>query len=104
MTFHFVTFAWVFFRAPNLQRAFEILGAPIYGRWAHAGDVLSANAFVIVLLLIFLASHRFDDHRHVRIAARSLPREVFWPIILALWIVAITVSQGSSSKFIYFDF
>lgn len=30
--------------------------------------------------------------------------EIFWPILCLLWILAITLSQGSSAKFIYFDF
>jgi methionyl-tRNA formyltransferase len=58
--------------------------------------MLSAHAFVIVLLSIFFATHRFDEHRYIRIAARTLRREIFWPIILAMWVIAITVSQGSS--------
>lgn len=104
LTFHFVTFAWVFFRAPSLRRALEMLSAPFTGAWAGTLDTLSAHVFIVVLLLIFLAAHSFDDHRRVRIAARALRPEIFWPIIFAMWVVAITVSQGSSSKFIYFDF
>jgi hypothetical protein len=30
--------------------------------------------------------------------------EIVWPAILPGWIVAIALSQGSSAKFIYFDF
>lgn len=30
--------------------------------------------------------------------------DILWPIVILLWIIAITVSQGSSAKFIHFDF
>jgi len=40
----------------------------------------------------------------VKAWARRVRPEFVWPVILLGWIVAITVSQGSSSKFIYFDF
>jgi hypothetical protein len=35
---------------------------------------------------------------------RYLRAEILWPLLLLLWMLAITVSHGSSAKFIYFDF
>jgi alginate O-acetyltransferase complex protein AlgI len=74
------------------------------GSWAGAPQYLSAHAFEILLMVIFFALHRFDDNRRVRIVATRLRPEILWPALLALWALAITVSQGSSAKFIYFDF
>jgi alginate O-acetyltransferase complex protein AlgI len=54
--------------------------------------------------VVFAASHRFDDHRLVRLAVRRTRPEFIWTAILFGWIVAITVSQGSSGAFVYFDF
>jgi alginate O-acetyltransferase complex protein AlgI len=104
LTFHFVTLAWVFFRAPSLGRAADIVTAVAAGSWAGAPQYLSAHAFEILLMVIFFALHRFDDNRRVRIVAARLRPEILWPALLALWALAITVSQGSSAKFIYFDF
>jgi alginate O-acetyltransferase complex protein AlgI len=104
LTFHFVTLAWVFFRAPNLGRAVDITTAIPAGNWAGATQYLSAHVFEILLMVIFFALHRFDDNRRVRIVAARLRPEILWPVLLALWALAITVSQGSSAKFIYFDF
>jgi len=78
-------------------------------RWsAVSGPVFvtfaGRNVFVLALMSIFFLVHRYDDHRRVRVAVRYLRPEVFWPIVILLWIVAVTVSQGSSAKFIYFDF
>jgi alginate O-acetyltransferase complex protein AlgI len=36
--------------------------------------------------------------------ADRLPRAVLFPMLAAIWVLAIAVSQGSSAKFIYFDF
>ena len=74
------------------------------GNWTGAPQYLSAHVFEILLMVILLALHRLDDNRRVRIVAARLRPEILWPILLALWALAITVSQGSSAKFIYFDF
>lgn len=105
ITFHFVVLGWVFFRAPTLSKAADILDAVFRGGgWGSAWTILSANAFVALLLVVFLAVHRFDDHRRIRLAVRRLRPEILWPIVLVLWVLAITVSQGNSANFIYFDF
>jgi len=39
-----------------------------------------------------------------KIVARKVRNEFIWPALALAWILAITVSQGSSAKFVYFDF
>ena len=76
LTFHFVTLAWVFFRAPNLGRAAYVITAVSAGHWAGASQYLSMHVFEILLMVVFFALHRFDDNRRVRIiAARSAARD-----------------------------
>jgi alginate O-acetyltransferase complex protein AlgI len=104
LTFHFVTIAWVFFRAPTFGRATDVISGVASGNWTGTAQYLSAHRFEILLMIAFFAVHRFDDNRRVRIAAARLRPEILWPLLLALWALAITVSQGSSAKFIYFDF
>jgi alginate O-acetyltransferase complex protein AlgI len=104
VTFHFVTLAWVFFRAPGLGGAADVLRAAVAGSWEGAPLFLNAHVFVILLIVLLLVLHRYDDHRRVRIAAARMRPEILWPLLLTLWALAITVSQGSSAKFIYFDF
>ena len=31
-------------------------------------------------------------------------RQIILPLIVLLWVLAMTISHGSSTKFIYFDF
>jgi hypothetical protein len=55
-------------------------------------------------MILFFVLHRFDRHAWLRIAARRLRPALLVPAIGICWILAITLSQGSSAKFIYFDF
>jgi alginate O-acetyltransferase complex protein AlgI len=105
LTFHFVTLAWIFFRAPTVGQATRMLRAAVTGGgWDNAQGFAAEHLFVLVLMGVFFLCHRFDDHRRVKAAIRFSRPEIVWPLLLLLWVVAITVSQGSSAKFIYFDF
>lgn len=104
VTFHFVTLAWIPFRAPNIEGARAILRA----LFAPASGISSAGygdyAFPILLIGVALALHAFDDHRRIRNACASLPLALTGAVLMALWVLAITVSAGSSAAFIYFEF
>jgi len=104
LTFHFVTLSWVLFRAPSLRRAAEMISGLFVREWSHFQTILTANSFPVLLMVVFFLAHPFDDHAHVGFAVQRLRQEMVWPGIALLWIVAITVSQGSSGRFIYFDF
>jgi alginate O-acetyltransferase complex protein AlgI len=104
ITFHFVTFAWIYFRANDISRAHQIIGGLVHASWLDPLASLQRNAFVVVLMILFFVLHRFDRHAWLRIAARRLRPALLVPAIGICWILAITLSQGSSAKFIYFDF
>jgi alginate O-acetyltransferase complex protein AlgI len=105
ITFHFVAIGWILFRAPSIARGSELLLAPaIGGGWSALPDFAAANVFTLTLIVVFFLLHRFDDHRRIKLIVRRWRREIIWPVIALGWILAITVSQGSSAKFIYFDF
>jgi alginate O-acetyltransferase complex protein AlgI len=105
ITFHFVTLLWVFFRAPTLEKARGMLATAFAGSgWNTAGDVVKAQTAAVLLLVVFFALHAFDDHRMIKLAIRRIRPEIVLPLIVLLWALAMTLSQGSSAKFIYFDF
>jgi alginate O-acetyltransferase complex protein AlgI len=103
LTFHFTTFAWVFFRAPTFDKALAMLRALGEG-WRGPPGYLEQNIFPLLLVAIFLLLHGHDDHRRIKSISRRVPRVIFLVAIGFGWILAITISQGSSAKFIYFDF
>jgi alginate O-acetyltransferase complex protein AlgI len=104
LTFHFVTLLWVFFRAPTLGKAASMLRGFFGGHWSTTADYASQNAKFVIVIVIFFLLHGFDDHRLMRWAARRVRAEVLWPVIIMLWVLAITVSHGTSERFIYFEF
>ncbi len=104
LTFQFVTLAWVLFRAPTLPMAITVLAGPFTAPWTDSLGFLQKYAFELSLIAVFLVTHRYDRHARVRLAVSRAPRGLVWVAIALAAIVAITVSQGSSSKFIYFDF
>lgn len=104
ITFNFVTFAWIFFRARNIDTAFRIISGPFA---APIGDIslfLERNMFVILLLLFFAFIHRFDDHARVRFFIKKAPKPLVWISVGLLWVLTISIGTGSSGQFIYFDF
>jgi alginate O-acetyltransferase complex protein AlgI len=104
ITFHLVTLGWVFFRARSFSQAVSVLGSIGAGGWDQAGTAMSQWGFQLVLLAAFLVLHGFDDHRRLIRVVRRVRLELLGPILFLLWILAIAVSQGSSAKFVYFDF
>jgi alginate O-acetyltransferase complex protein AlgI len=104
ITFHFVTVTWAFFRAPSASRAVQMLSGPFTGSWGGFPAFLGTWLFPLVLIGVFFLVHPFDDQRRVKLIVRRWRPEVLWPVLIFLWIMAITVSQGSSAKFVYFDF
>ena len=103
MTFNVVCIAWVFFRAPNLGTAFDILG----------GIGLSGPSPLVTLPMVFLVV--------AAIAVQVLPQDVVaarrrpgssrgpWPsraIAIGALIVAAdaAVGQQGVAPFIYFQF
>lgn len=104
VTFHFVTASWILFRSPTLSTAWRVAAGPIVAPTGDTSAFALQYAFPITLIGVFLATHRWDDHQSVRLFTQRAPRALFWPVVLLIWILAITVSSGSSAKFIYFDF
>ena len=104
LTFYFVTFSWVYFRAPDISTAHRVLLGPFQAPWGEFTGFAMSHLFELFLLAVFFLTHRYDSHARVRLAVRRWPREIVWPLVISMLIIAVAVSQGSSAKFIYFDF
>lgn len=104
ITFHFVTLAWIPFRAADLATSWRILSGPFNGIGADMTAFVASYGFAVFLIVAFLAAHPFDKLSRVWIAAERTPKVVLWAAIALAWVLAIAVSTGSSNQFIYFDF
>jgi len=103
-SFHFVTLAWVLFRAPDMAVAGTIAALPVTASWGDIGGFLSANAFRLGLIAVFFAFHRLDDHRRVSRFSYGLRGEIFWPIVVLVTWTLLVINQGTTTQFIYFQF
>jgi alginate O-acetyltransferase complex protein AlgI len=103
LTFHFVTACWILFRAPDMRTAETLVMRLFTASWSDPGS-LARHGFPIFIGVAFLLLHRYDSHGMMRLLARRFPPAVLIPVCACIWIVSIALSQGSSAKFIYFDF
>ena len=104
LTFHFVCIAWIFFRAPNIATATSLIERLLSVNVTSLSPFLAQNIYLVVMAILFFAVHPFDDLRRVKWAVRALRGEIMWPVIVLLWVLAVTLGLGNSAKFIYFDF
>ena len=105
LTFHFVTLLWVFFRAPNLSVAGQVIRESLGG--ASVGDLgafLSAHSFECCLITLFFLAHPWDESRRLRVIARKGPKTVVACALAAAIALSVAVGVGSSAQFIYFEF
>ena len=104
LTFHFVTVAWVFFRAPDMATVARIFDGLLHAGYGGLTDWIGLHSFLVTLVVLFFLLHRLDGHSRVERALHKGHPAVVWPVVGLIWMLAITVSTGSSAKFIYFDF
>ena len=104
LTFHFVIACWILFRSPDLATAWRVASGPFVAPNGDTSTFALQNIFQLALIGVFMATHRWDDHKHIRLVTQRAPKQFFWPVVMLIWLLAITVSEGSSAKFIYFDF
>lgn len=104
ITFHFVAFAWIFFRAPDMATAARVITGVFSLTAGDSALFLNSNVFYLGLLLIFFVTHRFDGHKKIRRALSHVPLSMIWGMMIMIWILAFLFSTESARNFIYFDF
>ncbi|MCW2967100.1 MAG: rane bound O-acyl transferase family protein, partial [Solirubrobacteraceae bacterium] len=102
LTFHVVTFAWVFFRAPNFSTAGAVFGRLFSGGAATLFDPVVVVAVVLAIGLQLLPERPIVALRH-RVEAFN-PVALGLGLALTIIIVGSTIPGGSVPPFIYFQF
>lgn len=103
-TFALVCLAWVFFRAPSFDKAFEIVLVGLGMVPAGTVSVTSDRAIVVATVcLALVGTHWFlRDTTLEAVASRlSIPYRV---MAITLMLLAIALSPGEDRAFIYFQF
>lgn len=102
LTFHYVCFAWIFFRAPSFERAREVLSAIA----ERTVDRTNTPRWFVLALVLAALSHALPD----RVWERGRDAFVRAPIVLraALLLLAYmglrSITLPASVPFIYFQF
>ncbi len=104
ITFNFVSFAWIFFRAKTITRSFEILKQLLVFDLSSFSQFCSENSFPIMLISFFLLTHKWDKWDYLKQISNNLPSRFFIPLLFVLWLIIISFASSSSGAFIYFDF
>jgi alginate O-acetyltransferase complex protein AlgI len=105
LTFHFVLFAWIFFRAANLDAVMKILGQIASLRPGHISIDNASPAFLLVLLA-GAASHFIPKNWYdVSVIGFSRTPAILQAAALTLLVVGIRyVGATGASPFIYSKF
>lgn len=102
-TFGLVCFAWIFFRADNLQRSFDM----IWGLTTLAPrELFVSNADALIVIGItgsLLALHWLLRNITLEAAARKVPA-IIKILLVGIMLAAIVMSPGEDRAFIYFQF
>lgn len=102
VTFHFVCLGWIFFRAPDFDRAWQILR----GLGALSGGTANVSALIWALLGAALLTHLIPDRavRWCRDLAARLPAPVQGLLLVATVIMTQYARTTEVVPFIYFQF
>jgi len=106
VTFHLVSFAWIFFRSPDLSHAVEVIsgiagasGGAWAGQLPAPVDLVIAGVFVVILEVVEWRRHGpgWDWSR--------VPAALRWVLYLAAAVsVFVLGAHDSNLEFIYFQF
>ena len=107
LTFHFVCFCWIYFRAQNIEMAHEMIHQIFYSfKWEIAFDFINGYKIVSILIILGFTTHflpaKFDDWcEKMVIKSNWLLQSIYICIII---ILVIQFKSSDIQPFIYFQF
>lgn len=103
ITFLLVLFAWIFFRAENLNQAFEYVGGLFSASFFSLPEVLPVELLILILIM-FVAEWLQRDKKHaLQLDGAGIPGWGRWLIYYAV-VFCIIWFRGEQQEFIYFQF
>lgn len=102
ITFHLVCFAWIFFRARNLDDVGHILGnlaepsSMQFSTTQHTG--------LVVLLGLLAIAHFLGNYRHFKNRASASEGPLFVGVLTSAILLLVWFTPSTSVPFIYFQF
>lgn len=103
LTFHFVSLGWVFFRAPTISVATNLLKGFVTKNWNL--NLFSPEYFYgVAIFFCFVLTHKIDRQSLFRLWTIKLPSTAIYTLAIMLIGISLILSSGNSADFIYFDF
>lgn len=103
VTFLLVAVAWVFFRAENLNHAFEVLRGIFSASLFEGSKLIPARLTIAVLAFVLIEWFGRRDEFALERLLLDWPRVLRWLFYLFL-AALVLVYQGPKQGFIYFQF
>ena len=105
VTFHVVSLAWIFFRAPDFSTALRMFKSLAgFASGPGALELVRANGVFFLMFGFFFAIHALDDVRRVRIFALRSPAALTWTLCAMVLLTAMAFGVGGTTTFVYFQF
>jgi alginate O-acetyltransferase complex protein AlgI len=107
LTFHFVAFLWIFFRADSFHTATVSIHRIVFHMdWAYLPYFFKANSLVVYFLLAGYASHFIPDKgkKAMQYVFQILPFYIKAIILLIIIQIILQVQDENVQPFIYFQF
>jgi len=107
LTFHFVCFCWIFFRAENMDIAGQVIGQILWNFNPQVcWDFLIGYSTVVQVLVLGLVLHflpvSWEKKAHQALAWSPLPIKLAFVVLAVL--VAVQFKSADIQPFIYFQF
>jgi D-alanyl-lipoteichoic acid acyltransferase DltB (MBOAT superfamily) len=106
LTFSLTVFAWIFFRADNINDAFNyidtIFSKSIFIKSELLSDIKSIKVIGLIIVLI-IVEWLGRTHKYALENISSFPKYLRWSVYLFI-LILLFVFQGSKQGFIYFQF
>ncbi|AVV50587.1 MBOAT family O-acyltransferase [Leptospira santarosai] len=100
IVFHLVCFAWIFFRAPNLEIAIQIIQKMFDSYGSNLPNAEKLTSLFLLGIILHLYESRTDSSWRLQFKYRTAILPIFAIIIT---VIAITMSS-KTAPFIYFQF
>ena len=101
-TFSLVCFAWIFFRAESIEKAFEYIQLLFTKSWIALDK---SHLKIIILLCIFILIEWIQRRQEIvlklNIKSKFLRYSVYYFVFIAIWFF---ISKNQKTDFIYFAF
>jgi len=110
LTFGLTVFAWIFFRANNIEHAFNYITQIFNGIFQHPGSILLLSfwssyktIFIILIIFIIIEWRGRDNQYAIAKIGLKLYRPLRWSMYCIL-VLAIFYFTKGENQFIYFQF